>query len=228
MAVFFYSGVVGECPDMDRCLRDKVNGHQGDVIYVPAVQTGFEYEAELLFDFIAPSQPHRHKIFFPETDITVEQGRALLDSSVLFLGGGNTYYLVRHLMDSGMADVVAQRFLMGGVICGHSAGGIVLTPSIHTAGYPEFDRDDNIDGWRGTKGIGVVQFEFFPHYTNRPRYVRALKRLSRTRKNVLLACTDTAGVAVSPNSVVYFGDVWSFCDGQRAKLSPMWKLPAVL
>jgi peptidase E len=49
------------------------------------------------------------------------------------------------------------------VLGGYSAGAIVLTPSIEVCRLPNFDK--NLAGITDLTGLGVVNFEVFPHYS---------------------------------------------------------------
>ena len=87
-------------------------------------------------------------------------------SDIVYLAGGNTYYFLDHLRRSGLLDELALFARRGGVVAGLSAGALILTPHIGLAGYPAFDRDENTVGLgrSGCRGLGLVGFEFFPHY----------------------------------------------------------------
>ena len=60
----------------------------------------------------------------------------LLKSDLIFLGGGNTFYFLKHLKSTGLIDELKTFAANGGVLCGLSAGAIIMTPHVHTASFP--------------------------------------------------------------------------------------------
>jgi len=152
-----------------------------------------------------------------------EAARALLASDVVYLAGGNTFYFLHHLQRSGLASVLQRFAARGGVLAGMSAGAHLLTPHIGLAGYPPFDRDENDVRLPRCEqeALGLVGFEFFPHYRHSPRYRRALAAYARREGNVLYACRDGGGLVVEDDRITAYGDVWRF-DGdglERVRVS---------
>ncbi|MFK7895293.1 MAG: Type 1 glutamine amidotransferase-like domain-containing protein [Myxococcota bacterium] len=146
--------------------------------------------------------------------------RVLLASDIIYLSGGNTFTFLHHLRRSGLLKTLERFARRGGVIAGLSAGGILMTPHIGLAGYPEFDRDENEIGLtkRGEKSLGLVNFEFFPHYRNSPRYRNALQAYSRNTGVPLYACRDGSGIVLDGDCFTAHGDVWLFDRGQSLRI----------
>jgi dipeptidase E len=146
--------------------------------------------------------------------------RKLADSDIVYLAGGNTYYFLAHLRRSGLLRELSRFTSRGGVIAGLSAGALILTPHIRLAGYPSFDRDENEVGLspRQCKGLGVVGFEFFPHYRRSKRYRDALVDYSREHRGPIYACPDGSGIVVEGDRFTAHGDVWQFEAGHVSKI----------
>lgn len=106
------------------------------------------------------------------------------------------------------------------MIAGLSAGALILTPRIDLAGFPEWDRDTNDVGLpkREQKGLGLVDFEFFPHYRRSKRYRDALCDYSRGKRNPVYACPDGSGIVCEGDRFTAHGEVWRFDDGHVGKL----------
>jgi dipeptidase E len=64
--------------------------------------------------------------------------RRILDSDIVYLAGGNTFYFLEHLRRAGLLDVLRRFARQGGVLAGLSAGALLLTPHIALAGYPKW------------------------------------------------------------------------------------------
>ncbi len=146
--------------------------------------------------------------------------RDLLESDVVYLAGGNTFYFLAHLRRSGLLDVLRRFAARGGVVAGLSAGAHLMTPHIALAGYPPFDCDENEIGLstRELGALDVVGFEFFPHYRHSRRYREALASWSRRSRLPLYACRDGSGVVVEGDRFTAHGDVWLFEKGHAHKL----------
>jgi dipeptidase E len=77
-------------------------------------------------------------------------------ADVLLVNGGDTIYLDRWMRESGLADLLPSLDL---VYVGLSAGSLVMSPSVA----------DDFASWTrpvGGEGLGVVDFEIFPHLDN--------------------------------------------------------------
>lgn len=145
---------------------------------------------------------------------------ALLASDVVYLAGGNTFYFLMHLRRSGLLPVLRRFAARGGVLAGLSAGAHLLTPHVALAGHPPFDRDENEVGLSGRRlgALGVVGFEFFPHYRHSTRYRRALATWSRRGGLPVYACRDGSGIVIEGDRFTAHGDVWLFDRGVEHRI----------
>lgn len=78
------------------------------------------------------------------------------DADVLLVNGGDAVYLDRWLRESGLAELLPS---LGAVYVGLSAGSLVMAPRIA----------DVFAAWTppvGGEGLGMVDFEIFPHLDN--------------------------------------------------------------
>ncbi len=146
--------------------------------------------------------------------------RGLLESDVVYLAGGNTYYFLKHLRRSGLMKVLRRFAERGGVIAGLSAGALLLTPHIALAGYPPFDRDENEVGLRNESALGLVGFEFFPHYRRSKRMREALLAYSRRCGRPVYACPDGSGIVIEGDRFTAHGDVFLFDRGRIRQIGP--------
>jgi dipeptidase E len=83
---------------------------------------------------------------------------------VLYIQGGNTFYLLNQLRRSG-ADTIIRDLVTGdrAVYCGISAGSVVAGPDIAVAGWsPEWDHNEV--ELADLAGLGLVSFILSPHY----------------------------------------------------------------
>lgn len=88
-----------------------------------------------------------------------ENGRRLLESArAVFVGGGNTFRLLKTLQDSGLLAVVRDRVHDGMVYMGASAGSNIAAPTIRTTNDMPIVEPGSFDA------LDLVPFQINPHY----------------------------------------------------------------
>lgn len=143
-------------------------------------------------------------------DVDEPQSPAALDAlfacDAIHLTGGQTAPFLQRLKRSGMLGPLRDWARAGGILVGTSAGAIILTPTIavdalFTGGRPE----DMVDA----DALGLVPFEFFPHFDEASAQGDALLRYSRASDRPIIACRDGEGLIVTGGAVKCFGKpVW--------------------
>lgn len=98
--------------------------------------------------------------------------RDLAAYDVLFVEGGNTYYLLQEIQKSGAMDVIRERIHQGAIYIGSSAGAIVACPTIGWTGT--LDDRDAAPELVNTNGMGLVPFLILPHWAHEKRDARHL------------------------------------------------------
>jgi dipeptidase E len=181
------------------------------------------YDAEVDFKFFVEEFSklgvQRFMHFCVDTPFTKTLLNEVLKSDLIFLGGGNTFYFLKYLKKAQMFDHFQKFLKRGGVLCGLSAGAIVLTPHVHTASFPHFDRDENPFDMKNLSAMRLVNFEFFPHYKNSKRYDAELLHHSKKSKLPLYACPDGAGIIVENNQISFLGKTHMFFEGKKITIS---------
>ncbi len=87
----------------------------------------------------------------------------LLEANILVISGGNTFALLKNMRQSGLDKAVKEFATKTEFsLAGFSAGAIVMTPTIEICNLPDFDV--NKVGIEDLSGLGIVDFEVFPHY----------------------------------------------------------------
>lgn len=216
MKLVLYGGGAGEDNyDLDAAAVRLAQKNYPQMTYIPSASFGGEVDFK---DFVRnfTSFEMTKFIYFP-IDLPVD--RTLADeafkSDIIHLGGGNTYYFLYYLRKRKMMMRLREFVKEGGVLTGLSAGAILMSPSIKTASFPSFDRDENEEDMTNLKALDLIKFDFFPHYRNSSRYDRELIRYSKKSKIPLFACSDGAGLILEGDCFQSIGRTVLFSRGQK-------------
>jgi len=94
----------------------------------------------------------------------VEIARAFDDTNILCFSGGNNYYLLEKIQQTGCADLIRRAVENGKPYFGISAGAIVAGPDLSPLYYePDARKAPELEG---LKGLALVDFIVFPHWGN--------------------------------------------------------------
>lgn len=159
-------------------------------------------------------------IHFP---VDVHFDRVLLEevlkSDAIHLGGGNTFHFLKYLRKAKLINALKKFAQNGNVLTGLSAGAIMMTQDITMANYPEFDRDENNVNLKNLNSIGLLDFHFFPHYRNSPRYEKAFLQMSKKDPRPIIACPDGSGIVIDGDTTKYVGKSYLFFQGKKLTLN---------
>lgn len=110
--------------------------------------------------------------------------------SGIYIGGGNTFRLLKLVMDSGF-DKVLRKLAEKMPVYGGSAGAIIFGEEII---YSEHVGDPNLVGFEGIHGLNILnECSIWPHYIK--KHDKLIKNLSTKRK--IIAIPEDSGVIFS-------------------------------
>lgn len=107
------------------------------------------------------------KGFFVE-DIDIEEKtedelrKSLSDKTVVYVQGGNTFYLLKWVKVSGFGNVVKEFLNRGGLYIGVSAGSYIACPTVEQATWKHQDREHF--GLTDLTGLSLVTFLVSAHF----------------------------------------------------------------
>lgn len=84
----------------------------------------------------------------------------LAQAEAIFVGGGNTFRLLKSLRESGLLQAIRDRVEEGMAYMGASAGSNVAGPTIRTTNDMPIVQPDSFDS------LGLVPFQINPHYVD--------------------------------------------------------------
>ena len=128
----------------------------------------------------------------------------LEECDMLWLSGGNTFYLLDQVRKNGFDEWLREN-IDSKVYVGGSASSILMTPTIAVAGLEP--GDENTVGISDLTGLGYVDFEIEPHCD--AARIEAMKEYTERSDNAVYAIDDlTAIKVVDGNAEVISGGSW--------------------
>ena len=133
-------------------IRDFL-GDAGHVLFVPYAL----YDREA---YAAMARERFQRMGYELTSIHAanDPPQAVEDTDAVFIGGGNTFRLLKALYDFGALDAIRKRVENGMPYIGSSAGSNVAGPTIRTTKDMPIVQPPSFDA------LGLVPFQISPHY----------------------------------------------------------------
>ena len=194
MKVFLCGGGAGEQTIEANKRLNEVIDHTKPCLYIPLAMEADMYDS--CYEWITGELA---KVQLPYIEM-VRSGAELAekifsDYSVVFIGGGNTYKLLKELKESGSFEKLRTYLENGGVAFGGSAGAIIFGEDLESCNLD----DPNEVGLTDTAGMDVLQgVSLLCHFTNRE------KEEDERSKAYLLSVSKHRRVLALPEEVTLF------------------------
>lgn len=220
MKLVLYSGYDEDNVQIDQELVKLISKASPRVTFIPSAHHLPEHDYEYFCQSFADYGIKDIRIFNVDQPFSKTQAEFALSSDLIYLSGGNTYYFLHWIRKQGFDKKLREFVQNGGVLAGLSAGAIMMTPSIATASYPKFDRDNNSVKIKDLSALDLVKFEFFPHYSPVEEYARELKKQSKKISWPIYGVDDGGGIIVDGKTLKFYGKVWGYLNGKEFLVNP--------
>lgn len=91
---------------------------------------------------------------------------------IIYMIGGNTFYLLKELREKNLAEKIIQAINNGVIYVGSSAGSIILGKTIETA----LPYDENWVNLVDFKGLNIIDGIIIPHANRKQDYIKEAKQ----------------------------------------------------
>ncbi len=127
-------------------------------------------------------------------------------ADIVYVAGGNTFYLLKVIRESGFDEVITQYVDGGGLYVGASAGAIVAGVDIQP--ITSLDEPEKVPELSSTKGLGLVNIVPVPHYDMADRTSKAddIKKDYGDQYEIVLMTDDQA--------IVVEGNEWKLVESK--------------
>lgn len=141
-----------------------------------------------------------------ELDLEKENEESLKEKfknfDVIFVEGGNTFYLLKYVRESGFDKALKPFLERGGIYLGVSAGSYIAGLDISPTQWKHAE-DKNIVELKDSRGLGFVDFVIFPHY--KPEHESVIKENKSNFPFPIVALTDLQAILVENGKIEFVG-----------------------
>ena len=178
-------------------VEQEIKGFVGEVkriLFVPYAlydRDGYAAKAKARFVVMGYSLESVHHAADPR--------KAVESADAFFVGGGNTFRLLKALQDVDLLDAISRKVKSGAPYIGSSAGSNVAGPTIKTT------KDMPIVQPRSFKSLGLVPFQISPHFQDPDPNSRHMGETQEERILQFLEENETPVVGIRENA-------WLLCE----------------
>ena len=133
----------------------------------------------------------------------------LINKEVIFVDGGNTFYLLKCIRESGFDKLIGKLVEKGIIYIGASAGSYVACPSIEMATWRHQDKYNRF-GVTDFTGLSLVSFLVTAHY--REEFKNVIKEGISASRYAVKILTDNQALLIKGKEIKLIGD------GQEIKI----------
>lgn len=128
-----------------------------------------------------------------------ELRKILADFDVILVQGGNPFYLIKSIRESGFEKVIKEMIANGKIYIGHSAGTTTAGLTIETSFWKRKKRDTF--GVTDLTGMGLVDFNIFVH--NEEKYHKFLEEEIPKTKYPVKILNDDQAILIRDEKIIF-------------------------
>lgn len=184
----------------------KLLGKPPAEVTVAFIATAADPEPDKSFVKWSVDQINETGMKMAEVDLKDETAESLYgklkDVDVIWLNGGNTYYLLDQIRKTGFDRIIGRLLNEGKIYFGVSAGTIVAGLDIEVSGWkPEGDED--VVGLADFTGMKLVDFNSFVHF--KPQHAELVKTDALAAGRPLIVLNNQQAIAIRDDKWEIFG-----------------------
>ena len=188
---------------------NQIMNHKKPIMYVPLAMDEEEHTYDSCYEWFQ-TQIKNVDTIGVDMPRTFEEFAAMdfNNYSAIFIGGGNTYKLLKGIKDNGIFNKIVDYLNKDGIVIGCSAGSIIFGYDIDSI----LIMDDNDVNLKDTKGFNILDGKsIFAHYTNEYteeghlKFKKYLEEYSIKHEEVI-ALPEEDTLYINDNEIEVLGD----------------------
>lgn len=203
---------------------NEIMDHRKPILYVPLAMEETEHPYDSCYEWF---QKQVENVDVPSIDMprTFEEFaiKNFDNYSAIFIGGGNTYKLLKGIKDNGIFNKIVVYLNNNGIVIGCSAGAIIFGYDINSC----FAMDTNTVNLEDTKGFNVLDGKsIFAHYTNEhteEAHIKLKNYLTNysLNKEEIIALPEEDTIFINDEDITIIGNrpYYEFRKGQETKMN---------
>lgn len=218
MRIFLNGGGDGKICEQAYNKLNQIIDHTKPILYIPIAMEKEKYD-----DCNKWIKNELRDIEIPYIEMITSGNelakKCLSDYSALFIGGGNTFKLLKELKQSGSFEKINDYIKNDGIVFGGSAGAIIFGYDLKSC----LCDDENEVGLSDINGFDVLNgYSILCHFTNRDEEkiksnTEYLLQISNERKTIALPEEDTIFINNSNIEIIGNKDYFVFENGNCLK-----------
>ena len=174
------------------------------VVFIPYAAVGFSYNdyTDKVNQALSSYNINVHNL-----DDFDDKIQALQDATAIFVGGGNTFHLLKSLQKLNLINTIQKLVSNGLTYVGWSAGSNIASPTICTTNDMPIVEPESFDS------LGLVPFQINPHFTEElipnhggeSRLQRLSEYLAANPKQKVFALPESSYLIQKNRQLTYFG-----------------------
>lgn len=215
MKLLLSGGGSGKQTELTNKKLNEIIDHSKPVLYIPLAMDESEHSYDSCYEWIK-GELSFIDIPFIEMVRTFDElkDKKLFNYSCIFIGGGNTYKLLKGIKENGIFERLREYINSNGIVIGGSAGAVIFGKDIDIIAC----MDEKIVELADTSGFNCVKgLSIMPHYTNKRskftekeneerhiRFTNFMKEFSKVKGDVI-AIPEEDTIYVDDNNIEIIG-----------------------
>lgn len=204
MNIYLVSSLIGAKTQLESYIKDFPSR---EIVFIPTASlksptTKYVDEAREYFN--------DHGFIIKDLEVSTtsedEAKKVIENADILYLSGGNSFYLLQELKKKNLLELIKKRVEADMVYIGESAGAIIAGPNIEYSKY----MDEISEGPELTSydALNIVDFYLVPHYGEEP-FVKEAKKIVGLYGEVLdlVAIDNQSAVVVTNGNFIYILEI---------------------